>query len=127
MTKTAAFFLVPMVVLVLLLAPAEADGPVVRLLFFYSQDCEHCLTAMDEVLSPLEEKYGAQLEVQYIEISDADNYDWLLDLEAAYHIPLDRATIPEVFLGDTALIGEAEIRGRADETIASYLADGGVD
>jgi len=99
----------------------------VRLLFFYSQDCEHCQVVIDEVLPPLQEKYGSQLEIRSIEISDPDNYRWLLDMEAAYRIPPDKVGIPEIFVGDTALIGEAEIRARLDETIARYLAAGGVD
>ncbi|MCR4408027.1 MAG: hypothetical protein NUW24_14100 [Anaerolineae bacterium] len=105
----------------------QADGPVVRFLFFYAKDCPHCQVVIQEVLSPLQEKYGAQLEVQSIEISTAENYEWLLDMEAAYRIPVDQVSIPEVFIGDTALIGEAEIRARLDETIARYLMAGGVD
>jgi cytochrome c biogenesis protein CcdA len=99
----------------------------VCLLFFYSEDCEHCQVVIDEVLPPLQEKYGSQLEIQSIEISDPDNYQWLLDMETAYQIPPDKVGIPEIFVGDTVLIGEAEIRARLDETIASYLAAGGVD
>lgn len=109
------------------LVVAQADQPVVRLLFFYSQGCSHCQAVMDEVLPPLQQKYGAQLEVQSIEISDPDNYRWLLDMETAYQIPPDKVGIPEVFVGETVLIGEDEIRARLDETIAQYLAAGGVD
>lgn len=116
-----------LLLLVLLLPTVQADGPVVHLLFFHSQDCDHCQVVIDEVLSPLQKKYEAQLAIQSIEISDADNYEWLLDMETAYQIPPDKVGIPEVFIGDTALIGEAEIRARLDETIASYLAAGGVD
>jgi len=119
--------LILLLLLVLLLPTVQADGPVVRLLFFYSYDCDHCQVVIDEVLPPLQEKYGAQLEIQSIEISDPDNYEWLLDMEAAYQIPPDKVGIPEVFVGDTALIGEDEIRAQLDETIASYLAAGGVD
>jgi len=111
----------------MLLPTVQADEPVVRLLFFYSYDCEHCQVVIDEVLPPLQEKYGAQLEMQSIEISAPDNYQWLLNMETAYQIPPDKVSIPEVFVGDTALIGEAEIRDQLDETIASYLAAGGVD
>ena len=127
MRQRAAILLIPLFFLVLVLAPIQADEPVVRLLFFYSQDCEHCLVVMDEVLPPLQEEYWAQLEIQFVEISDPDNYQWLLDMEAAYQIPPDKVSIPEVFVGETALIGEDEIRARLDETIASYLAAGGVD
>lgn len=116
-----------LILLASLLAPAQADEPVVCLLFFYSEDCEHCQVVIDEVLPPLQEKYGSQLEIQSIEISDPDNYQWLLDMETAYQIPPDKVGIPEIFVGDTVLIGEAEIRARLDETIASYLAAGGVD
>lgn len=127
MRQRAAILLIPLFFLVLVLAPIQADEPVVRLLFFYSQDCEHCQVVINEVLSPLQEKYGAQLEVQSIEISDADNYQWLLDMEATYQIPPDKVDIPEVFVADTALIGEDEIRAQLDEIIARYLAAGGVD
>jgi len=127
MRQKAKLLLVPLLLPVLLLSTVQADGPVVHLLFFHSQDCDHCQVVIDEVLSPLQKKYEAQLEIQSIEISDADNYEWLLDMEAAYQIPPDKVGIPEVFIGDTALIGEAEIRARLDETIASYLAAGGVD
>ncbi len=127
MRQRTVLLLLSLLSLVSLLAPAQADGPVVRLLFFYSYDCEHCQAVMDEVLPPLQEKYGAQLEMQSIEITDPDNYEWLLDMEAAYQIPPDEVSIPEVFVGDTALIGEDEIRARLDETIASYLTAGGVD
>jgi cytochrome c biogenesis protein CcdA/thiol-disulfide isomerase/thioredoxin len=127
MRQTTLLLTLLLICLGSLLPVAQADQPVVRLLFFYSQDCPHCQAVIDEVLSPLQQKYGAQLEVQSIEISDPDNYQWLLDMEAAYQIPPDKVDIPEVFVGDTALIGEAEIRARLDETIASYLAAGGVD
>ena len=119
--------LILLLLLVLLLPTVQADEPVVRLLFFYSYDCEHCQVVINEVLPPLQEKYGAQLEIQSIEISDPDNYEWLLDMEVAYQIPPDKVGIPEVFVGDTALIGEDEIRAHLDETVATYLAAGGVD
>ena len=127
MRQRTILLLISLFFLVLLLAPVQTDEPVVRLLFFYSYDCEHCQAVMDEVLPPLQERYGAQLEMQSIEISDPDNYQWLLDMEAAYQIPPDKVGIPEVFVGDTALIGEDEIRTRLGETIASFLAAGGVD
>ncbi len=127
MRQKATLLLVLLLSLVFLLLPVQADEPVVHLLFFYSQDCEHCQVVMDEVLPSLQEKYGAQLEMQSIEISDPDNYEWLLDMETAYQIPPEKVSIPEVFVGDTALIGEDEIREHLDETIANYLAAGGVD
>jgi cytochrome c biogenesis protein CcdA len=127
MKHKATLLLIPSLLLVMLLPTVQADEPVVRLLFFYSQDCEHCQVVIDEVLLHLQEKYGAQLEIQFIEISDPDSYQWLLDMETAYQIPPDKVSIPEVFVGETALIGETEIRERLDETIASYLAAGGVD
>ena len=127
MRQKATLLLILSLLLVLLLSAVKADEPVVHLLFFYSHDCDHCQVVINEVLPPLQEKYGAQLEMQSIEISDPDNYEWLLDMETAYQIPPDKVGIPEVFIGDTALIGEDEIRAGLDETIASYLAAGGVD
>jgi len=46
----------------------EPGGGVVRVVYFYAQDCPHCLAIDEEVLQPLEQRYGTSLEIKRIEM-----------------------------------------------------------
>jgi cytochrome c biogenesis protein CcdA/glutaredoxin len=82
---------------------------------------------MDHVIPPLEEKYGDQLEVRTIEISDPDNYPlWVAAMEA-FQVPPERQGVPMLFIGDTVLIGSREIPEQLPGLIEQHLAAGGVD
>ncbi len=102
-----------------------ADEPVVRLFVFYSQTCPHCEIVLEEVLPPLLEKYGAQLQVRYFDISVPENYQALLYLEKRYN--LEAEGIPQVFLGKRRMIGGGAIRDNLDRLIVEALEAGGVD
>ncbi|MBN1139937.1 MAG: hypothetical protein JXM73_25425, partial [Anaerolineae bacterium] len=52
-------------------------------------------------------------------------YEEMLALEAQYG--LEYGDMPEIFIGEHALLGNAEIQARLGELIDSYLAQGGVD
>jgi thiol-disulfide isomerase/thioredoxin len=66
--------------LIVLSVPArlQAQGPTVKVLLFYSKTCPHCHAVMEQVLPPLQEKYGRKLEVRQLEIGDPQNYGGLL-------------------------------------------------
>jgi cytochrome c biogenesis protein CcdA/glutaredoxin len=82
---------------------------------------------MEDHLPPLEEKYGDQLDLQTIELSDVENYEvWLGALEA-FQIAPERRAVPMLFIGDRVLIGSREIPERFPGLIERHLADGGVD
>ena len=67
------------------LTPVRADEPVVRVLFFWAETCPHCHVVMDEVLPPLEEEYGAQLEIAKLELSEVpENYEVWLEALGTY-------------------------------------------
>lgn len=107
--------------------PVEADEPVARALFFWAETCPHCHEVMDEVLPPLEEEYGAQLEIAKLELSEVpENYEvWLAALEA-FEVPPERSGVPMLFIGDTVLVGSREIPERLPGLIEQHLAAGGV-
>ena len=72
----------PLIVLVLIVglifswsSPAYAgtnlqaqEGGVVRVFMFYSSTCGHCEFVIKEVLPPLQERYGEQLEILLVEL-----------------------------------------------------------
>ena len=49
--------------------------PVARFFLFYSPSCPHCHEVMENYLPTVYEKYGTQVEHQYIDIStDSETY-----------------------------------------------------
>jgi cytochrome c biogenesis protein CcdA len=106
----------------------EAQEPVVRILLFHSQTCPHCEDIVNKFLPDIQEKYGDQLEVKLLDISEQANFELALALEEVYGILEAEAGIPEVFIGDTPpLIGSHLIREQLDGLIQEYLDAGGVD
>jgi hypothetical protein len=79
---------------------AQAAGPV-RLFIFYSDTCGHCQIVLNEVLPPLQAKYGSNLEMRGFEISTAANYEVMLTLEKRYGV--SAPDFPEIFIGQEAL------------------------
>jgi len=118
--------IVLMLWLFVLVAPVpHATEPVVRAFFFYSQTCSHCEAVQTEVLPPLLSKYGAQLELRYFDIAGTENYEALLALEKRYGVT--QPDIPEIFIGQRALVGEEAIRVQLDGLIKDILSAGGAD
>jgi cytochrome c biogenesis protein CcdA/glutaredoxin len=99
--------------------------PVVRFYYFYDSECDVCEETHREVLEPLLATYGDQVMADERDIDEESNFLLLLGLEKAYEV--ESVSIPEVFIGDDALIGGERIREQLRERIEHYLAQGGVD
>ena len=123
-TTLALLFL--LILSVSLSITTSAQEPVAHVLFFHSRDCAHCENVAREVLPVLQEKYGSQLRIDYLDISDPTVYKTLLSLEETHEVSPEQAGIPEVFIGQHILIGEVIIRETLDGLIEEYLAAGGV-
>jgi cytochrome c biogenesis protein CcdA len=102
---------------------AHADG-VVHFFYFHDSSCLVCEQVHREVLEPLLAEYGDRLAVDERNISNSDDFQFLLGLEEAYQV--ESPSIPEVFIGEDALIGPEEVRQGLRERIEHYLAQGGV-
>ena len=104
---------------------AGAEEPVVRFFVFEAQDCEHCRVVGEQVLAPLQEEYGRQVEIQTFDIGAMENYEVMVRLEKEYGV--SGLAIPQIFIGDTVLVGEEEIRERLGDLVDQYLEAGGCD
>jgi cytochrome c biogenesis protein CcdA/thiol-disulfide isomerase/thioredoxin len=103
------------------------DDGVVRLVFIWAKDCAHCHEVMENVLPPLIEKYGDQLEVAAIETSATPaNYEIYLSAIEAFGVPPQRQGWPAIFIGNTHLLGSIEIPQRLEGLIEGYREQGGV-
>jgi cytochrome c biogenesis protein CcdA/glutaredoxin len=82
---------------------------------------------MENHLPPLVEKYGDRLEIASIETSNPAHYEVYLAAIEMFGVPPQRQGVPALYIGDTHLVGAAEIAERLDGLIAHYLDQGGVD
>lgn len=101
------------------------DGPV-RAILFWMDGCPHCHDVLDNVLPPLEEKYGDQLEITLVEVSTGEDIEGLFEAAAAYGIPQDKVGVPLLIIGDRVLVGSGQIPAELPGLIESHLAAGGV-
>jgi uncharacterized membrane protein/thiol-disulfide isomerase/thioredoxin len=107
--------------------PASANEPVVHAVMFWSSTCPHCHYVLEEVLPPLQQKYGAQLDILLIEVKAQEDWERLLQTAAAFDLPPEYVGVPFLIIGDRVLIGSDQIPAELPELIEQHLADGGVD
>ena len=106
---------------------AYADSPVVHAVLFYSQTCSHCHKVMTEVLPPLAEKYGEQLQIIGVDVTYEEGQNLYQAAIVRYEIPDHRYGVPALIVGDTVLVGSAEIPAQLPGIIEDGLSDGGID
>ena len=109
--------------------PPAGSAPAarVRAVLFWQDGCPHCHEVIENVLPPLQEKYGQQLEILMIEVVTLEDVDFLYEVGAAYGIPRERVGVPFLILGEQVLIGSTQIPAELPGLIELYLAQGGVD
>jgi cytochrome c biogenesis protein CcdA/thiol-disulfide isomerase/thioredoxin len=105
---------------------AQADaGAVVRMIYFTANDCPHCGAIIQEVLNPLQDKYGDQLEIKVVEISDPANYEMLIRTEEMFGVSSEERGLPTLVVDDHVLIGEDVIREQLSCIFDTCLGAGG--
>jgi glutaredoxin len=127
MSTRIVTLLLCLTLLVLFLVPAAAgaDQPVARFVVFEAQACEHCEAVREEVFTPLMEDYGSRIEIRVFDIGAVQNYEAMVHLEREYGV--SGLAIPQVYIGDTVLVGEDEIRGQLRQLVDQCLQAGGCD
>ncbi len=109
------------------MACEDMDIPAqVEAVLFWMNGCPHCHDVLDEVLPPLEEKYGNELEIRLVEVSTQEDFNLLLEVAAAYGISNQQVGVPFLIIGENALIGSGEIPAELPRLIDVYLDTGGV-
>lgn len=117
----------PAAALPVLAAPMTAENPVVHAVLFYSPTCGHCHKVITEDLPPLAEKYGDQLEVYMINVTLEQGQALYQSALTAFEVPDDRLGVPTLIVGDTVLVGSAEIPEQFPGIIEQGLEQGGID
>jgi len=105
----------------------QQDQPVVRAVLFYSPTCGHCAIVINEVLPPLIDQYGDQLEMIGINVGTQEGVELFQLFLDDWNIPEDRYGVPALVVGSTHLVGSGEIPEQFPGIIAEGLKAGGID
>jgi hypothetical protein len=103
------------------------DKPVVRAYLFWMEGCSHCHEVLDNVLPPIQEKYGDQVVFSLVELKTLTEIDFLYSLAEGYGIAKDQVQVPVVLIGQAALVGPEQIAAGLPGLIEQGLASGGLD
>jgi uncharacterized membrane protein len=107
---------------------AQAQQPVVYAVLFYSQSCSHCHYVITNVLPPIQEEYGEQLQILYIDVSQPEGSSFFHAAFDTVDIPEDRqGYVPTMVIGTHAMIGARDIPEQMPDLIRKGLAEGGID
>ena len=104
----------------------SADKPVVQALLFYSPTCPHCHKVINELLIPMMDEYGDQLQIMAVDVSrpeGAQLYDFAV---MRYKIPDNKKGVPTLIVGDTILVGDSEIPEQFPGIVEDALAADGI-
>jgi uncharacterized membrane protein/glutaredoxin len=105
--------------------PTPTSAPVVRTVLFYRSACSHCQKLTEEVIPPLIEKYGPQLEIFSVDVSSPDGEE--IYRTAIERFKIEKIGVPTLILGDQVLVGGTEIEERFAGIIEGYVSQGGMD
>ncbi len=104
---------------------AQNDS-IVRVVYFYADDCEHCINTINEVLIPLQDEHGDRLQIKMVETnSDPANYEMLIRAEEMFEVPPEERGFPTLIVADQILIGEDKIREQLSCLLDTCLEEGG--
>jgi uncharacterized membrane protein/thiol-disulfide isomerase/thioredoxin len=105
--------------------PTATPTPVIHAVLFYRSACSHCQKLTEEVIPPLLEKYGNQLEIFGVDVSSSEGDAIYTTAIRQFHIT--KFGVPTLILGDQVLVGSTEIEERFAGIMEGYFSQGGVD
>lgn len=106
-------------------AAAQESEPVVHAVLFYSATCGHCEYVIKEVLPPLYEKYGKQLQIIGFDVSTPQGQAMFMG--ALEHFGVKEGGVPFLVIDDIVLVGSEQIPDEFPALVGGYLTMGGVD
>lgn len=105
----------------------SSQTPYVRAVMFWTNGCANCSKAIIEVLPPIKEKYGDQLQIHFIELRSEADIDLIYKVGEALGLSKDEVGTPFLIIGDQPLLGPTAIQAEFPGLIDQYLAAGGID
>ncbi len=107
--------------------PRSNDKPVVRAVLFFSPTCGHCEYVITELLVPMVNDYGDQLQIVGIDTSQMGGAQLFQAAIERYQVPSERRGVPMLVVGNVVLVGSLEIPEQFPDLVDQGLATGGID
>jgi uncharacterized membrane protein len=108
-------------------AAAQVEGePVVFAVLFYSPTCGHCHKVITEDLPVIEEEFGDQFQVLFVNIAAEGGNQLYHAAVEAFEVPLESRGVPLMIIGTHVMIGDLQIPQEAPVLVREGLASGGI-
>jgi uncharacterized membrane protein len=106
---------------------AQAQQPIVYAVLFFSPSCGHCHYVITEFLPPLQDEYGEQLQILYVNVLQPEGGTLFYAACDTLDVPADRCGyVPTLVIGTTVLVGSQDIPEQMPALVRAGLAAGGV-
>jgi uncharacterized membrane protein len=106
---------------------AHAQQPVVHAVMFWMDGCPHCEDVIQNVLPPLQQKYGEQFDLFMIEVKGQEDVNLLYQVAESYGIPKQGTGVPFLIVGEQVLVGSDQVKNQLPALVEDYLVQGGLD
>lgn len=103
----------------------QSDGKVYAVLFF-SPTCPHCHELMQDTLPPIQEKFGEQLVVLFVDVTTEGGSALAQSAYSHYNIARDNWVVPMMVVNEQVLIGGSQIPTQLPLITRAGLEAGGI-
>lgn len=97
-----------------------AEPKVPKLTVFYSPTCHSCQEAKRDLMPKIEREFGNRIVVEYLDITDLQNYKFMLGLQEKY-LAGEKKILPVFFMGGNFLDGADDLEKRLPLLIRESL------
>ncbi|PIP18848.1 MAG: hypothetical protein COT38_04990 [Candidatus Omnitrophica bacterium CG08_land_8_20_14_0_20_41_16] len=81
-----------------------------KLMVFHSPSCHKCLEVKKTILPGIEAEYRGKIAIEYYDVTDINNYKFLLGLKDKYNPDMKEFTLPVFFIQGKFLNGKADLK-----------------
>jgi uncharacterized membrane protein/thiol-disulfide isomerase/thioredoxin len=103
-----------------------AVSPTVQAILFYSPTCPHCHDVINNLLVPMQEQYGDQLQILGVDTTTSGGSNLFVVTLEHFGLPVDQMGVPTLVVADTVLNGSIQIPEEFPGIVESGLAAGGI-
>lgn len=100
--------------------------PAVQAILFYSPSCPHCHLVINDLLVPMQEQYGAQLQILGVDTTKPGGSNLFVAAMEYFGLPADQMGVPTLVVADTVLNGSLQIPEEFPGIVEAGLAAGGI-
>lgn len=103
-----------------------AVSPAVQAILFYSPTCPHCHLVINDLLVPMQEQYGDQLQILGVDTSKQSGSLLFVETLNYFGWAPEQTGVPTLIVADTVLNGSLQIPEEFPGIVEAGLAAGGI-